>query len=314
MKLKLAIIAAIGLSLSACDKDDKNTVNIPTPDPTPDVTKGCGDFDADKIAAYRYLLPIEQANPAKPGGETTINRKTDADAFSEAANNLDAVGLTNFESGDRVFQRSWEEAPKTINGMQHRDGLGPLFNLASCQGCHIKDARGHVPNTSGIFANAASMLIRVSIPYDDVRATTAQRLAKDDCAAPVIPHPIYGGQFQDQSISSFANSTGEGDIKVTWVPSEFIYPDNTSTELRKPTFELVNLSFGELGEHELSPRISPQMIGLGLLEAIPAEAILQQQDISDANNDGISGKANVNNGELGRFGWKSGNVSYVLRA
>jgi CxxC motif-containing protein (DUF1111 family) len=41
----------------------------------------------------------------------------------------------------------------------------------------------------------------------------------------------------------------------------------------------------------LSPRVAPQMIGLGLLEAIPAADILAQADPDDADGDGISGRA-----------------------
>jgi hypothetical protein len=51
VKLKLAIIAAIGLSLSACDKDNKNTASPPVPEQTPDFPKGFVYFDAYKINA-----------------------------------------------------------------------------------------------------------------------------------------------------------------------------------------------------------------------------------------------------------------------
>ncbi|PCJ47799.1 MAG: thiol oxidoreductase, partial [Moraxellaceae bacterium] len=56
----------------------------------------------------------------------------------------------------------------------------------------------------------------------------------------------------------------------------------------------------------------PPMIGLGLLSLIPEEDILANEDPSDTDQDGISGKANrVKNHlsgqvELGRFGWKAG--------
>ncbi len=54
------------------------------------------------------------------------------------------------------------------------------------------------------------------------------------------------------------------------------------------------------------------MIGLGLLEAVPAAAILAAEDPDDADGDGISGRAQVvwsfEHGRpmLGRFGWKAG--------
>jgi CxxC motif-containing protein (DUF1111 family) len=57
--------------------------------------------------------------------------------------------------------------------------------------------------------------------------------------------------------------------------------------------------------------MAPPVFGLGLLEAIPEMTILGLQDVSDANGDGISGKANrswnvkENKMTLGRFGWKA---------
>ena len=44
---------------------------------------------------------------------------------------------------------------------------------------------------------------------------------------------------------------------------------------------------------QLSPRVAPQMIGLGLLEAVPEADILALADPDDADGDGISGRPNI---------------------
>ncbi|MEQ1934428.1 MAG: di-heme oxidoredictase family protein [Fimbriimonadaceae bacterium] len=57
-------------------------------------------------------------------------------------------------------------------------------------------------------------------------------------------------------------------------------------------------------------RITTPIFGNGLIEAIPHSAILASQDPGDANQDGISGRANIlfnpetRTKEVGRFGWK----------
>lgn len=62
----------------------------------------------------------------------------------------------------------------------------------------------------------------------------------------------------------------------------------------------------------LSPRVAPQMIGLGLLEAIPAADILALADPDDADGDGTSGRPNIvwsveyDQPMLGRFGLRAG--------
>jgi CxxC motif-containing protein (DUF1111 family) len=71
---------------------------------------------------------------------------------------------------------------------------------------------------------------------------------------------------------------------------------------------------------ELSPRVAPQLVGLGLLEAVPDAEILMRADENDRDGDGISGKANVVRGgitvgrQLGRFGHKASTASLLIQA
>jgi len=56
-------------------------------------------------------------------------------------------------------------------------------------------------------------------------------------------------------------------------------------------------------------RQTPSLLGLGLIDTIPAEEILRNEDPKDANQDGVHGIASriaVNGAtEIGRFGWKA---------
>lgn len=62
----------------------------------------------------------------------------------------------------------------------------------------------------------------------------------------------------------------------------------------------------------VNPRIVRQMIGLGLLDAIPAADILALADPYEADGDGVSGRAQIVMSRahvvpmLGRFGLKAG--------
>lgn len=77
-------------------------------------------------------------------------------------------------------------------------------------------------------------------------------------------------------------------------------------------------SFGTLGgvtPVRFSARIAPQLVGIGLLEALPEATILAMEDPNDSNGNGISGRANriadpvTGQTRLGRFGWKAGTTS-----
>jgi cysteine-rich repeat protein len=55
----------------------------------------------------------------------------------------------------------------------------------------------------------------------------------------------------------------------------------------------------------MAHRQTPALFGLGLVDAIPDEAILHYADPADRNGDGISGRPNMVGGRVGRFGWKA---------
>src|SRR5690606_23434525 len=80
--------------------------------------------------------------------------------------------------------------------------------------------------------------------------------------------------------------------------------------LRQPNYQFTGVT-----PDRFSARVAPQLVGIGLLEAIPESTILAMEDAADADSDGISGKANrvadLKSGDirLGRFGYKAGTYS-----
>lgn len=234
---------------------------------------------------------------ARSGGATTV-RKTDQNAFSLPSANLPPSRRVDFSVGNSFFRSPWVIAPSTTTA---RDGLGPLFNTNACQNCHIKDGRGHPPAPDA--ANAVSMLVRLSIP-------DAPEFAKLIEQAGVVPEPVYGGQFQDMAVPGV---TPEGKVRVEYSAVPIRFKDGTEVELRKPLLQFTQLGYGPMHpDTRFSARVAPPMIGLGLLEAIPEEAILANAAAQAKENNGIKGRANrVWDDELqktvvGRFGWKAG--------
>ncbi|ANH99726.1 thiol oxidoreductase [Pseudomonas koreensis] len=234
---------------------------------------------------------------ARSGGATTV-RKTDQNAFSLPSANLPPSRRVDFSVGNSFFRSPWVIAPSTTTA---RDGLGPLFNTNACQNCHIKDGRGHPPAPDA--ANAVSMLVRLSIP-------DAPEFAKLIEQVGVVPEPVYGGQFQDMAVPGV---TPEGKVRVEYSAVPIRFKDGTEVELRKPLLQFTQLGYGPMHpDTRFSARVAPPMIGLGLLEAIPEQAILANAAAQAKENNGIKGRANrVWDDELqktvvGRFGWKAG--------
>ena len=242
-----------------------------------------------------------------PAGAATVRARTDASAFSDPSGNIGFDGELRFKIGNGLFRKLWVSAPSSTHAS---DGLGPLYNARGCQNCHLKDGRGHVPEPG---EPGGSMFLRLSVPAAD----NAARLQIEDYLAgagnpvtPTRPDPVYGGQLQDLSAAGIA---AEGRMRIEYDEIGVTLAGGEVAHLRSPGYGINDPAYGPLRDDlMISPRVAPQMIGLGLLEAIPTADILALADPADADGDGISGRANVvwsddyDRPMLGRFGWKAG--------
>ncbi len=152
-------------------------------------------------------------------------------------------------------------------------GLGPRFNAASCIACHVRNGRGR--------PLMGESLVRVALR--DGR-----------------PVPSIGHQVRDRAV---LGASPDASVAVEW---------QNQAGLRRPWVQLdtdapLDLSVRQVAR---SLRVAPPLIGLGLLEAVPEEAILARADPDDRDGDGISGRPHWLVGangqrQLGRFGWKA---------
>ena len=230
------------------------------------------------------------------GGQTTIFNKT-RNAFGQPAPGLDRMQELFFFVGNSFFNQNWVTAPASTTA---RDGLGPLFNARSCASCHFKDGRGRPPEFDG--EAPTGFLVRLSLRERDLHFAN-------------LPEPNYGGQFQDTALEEVAK---EGEMLLRYDMIQGQYADGSAYELRKPRIEFANLNYGEMHpEVFTSARVGSQLIGLGLLEAIPEARLLELADPHDADGDGISGRPNFtrdrlsNRQVIGRFGWKANQPSIL---
>ncbi|MFV0456957.1 MAG: di-heme oxidoredictase family protein [Pseudomonas sp.] len=242
---------------------------------------------------------FDRAEPgeALSAGAATV-MKFDQNAFSMPSANLSPLRRLDFSVGNSFFRNPWVIAPASTTA---RDGLGPLFNTNACQSCHIKDGRGHPPESDA--SNSVSMLVRLSIPATEAHADVIHQHG-------IAPEPTYGGQLQDMAVPGVAP---EGKVRFSFTTHRVKFADGHEVELRRPQLDITELGYGPLHPQTLfSPRVAPPMIGLGLLEAIPEAALLANADPDDLSGDGISGRPNrvydqvTGETVVGRFGWKAG--------
>lgn len=256
------------------------------------VLSGCG--GSDETATSPVPNPSEPTIPTTPdptddptdtnwlpaGGSATI----DADItrpFLQIIPSLPTNTLSGVSAGRELFITEWRSANE---GRVLFDGLGPLFNATSCSECHSDEGRMPVYVDNGALSDAILF-----------RAGDAQGAA----------HDYYGGQIQHQSIDP--SILPEGQVRYQPVAAT----DQAPTGVR---FDFTPANPNQpLGTKSLSGRISPQLVGMGLIDLIPEANIVAAADPDDLNQDGISGRVHwVNNGQqrhVGRFGWKAINSS-----
>ena len=279
---------------------DLNTLSLGDPHlnivPRTDAEQNRINSVAQPTRGFETAEPFEE----NPAGAGTVRARSDGEAFSQHSANISFEQELEFKLGNGLFKKVWVFSPASTKAS---DGLGPLYNARSCQRCHIKDGRGHPPQ--GPADNAISMFLRLSIPGD----VPAEMAAVHDYIG-TAPDPNYGTQLQDSSPPGVAP---EYTFSVTYQDVEVVLSGGETATLRDPSYAAQDLGYGPLHpDAMLSPRVAPAMIGLGLIEAIPASDILALADEDDANGDGISGRASLvwsaefDQVMLGRFGLKSG--------
>ena len=126
--MAVALTVSLGLAVGAAgavsgpDKAEKARIAA--------VTKPTTDFSAAE--------PFEQ----NQAGAATVYKPLNTSIFSHPSGNMPFERQMDFRVGDGIFRKIWVSAPSSTLSS---DGLGPLFNSRSCQGCHLKDGRGSPP-------------------------------------------------------------------------------------------------------------------------------------------------------------------------
>ncbi len=223
---------------------------------------------------------------------------TGRNAFSMPLPTLDDADNARFAVGNSFFRRNWVEAPASTTA---RDGLGPHFIARSCAGCHVQDGRGAPPDfRKGLSEPPVALLMRLSIPGIGAHGG-------------VVPDPVYGDQLNNAAIQGVRP---EGQVRIRYQTLRGKFADGTAYTLRKPLYSLTQLAYGPLAPGAMiSPRIAPQIAGVGLLEAIPEADILANAAEQAAISGPVKGQPNLvwddfaQAPRIGRFGWKANQAS-----
>ena len=217
---------------------------------------------------------FEQAEHLPAGGMT--GKGLSDRSFVQVGRNVDRKQELLFWTGFSLFRDPWVISPSST---KDRDGLGPLFNTRSCISCHLLGGKGPAPEEGN--SKPTALVIRFGSGVDGL-----------------FSDPVYGDQLQPRAIAITHSSIepdllGEAKLQLGYQEIYGEYADGTTYILRQPTYHLTDLAYGDLDKRTvLSPRFSPVIYGVGLLDAISEQDLVAQEDINDTNQDGISAKYN----------------------
>lgn len=234
---------------------------------------------------YKQRDSMPMPVSARLGGDTSLHVQMTAEPdghFQQMATNLSAVNGQAFVLGRRVHHTSFingghDENPENGVFSEMVGKSGTRYVSDRCSHCHERNGRAPV-------AAVGEALDRWVFKVGNAQGN---------------PHPQMGRVLQPQANGG---ATSEG------TPSIAFWTE--SGGLRSPNYQ-----FTGLRPETFSARLAPQLVGIGLLEAIPESTILAREDINDANGDGISGRAQriadpvTGQTRLGRFGYKAGTTS-----
>jgi len=245
--------------------------------------KTVGDFD-DKSSQRENSHPIAQNGWL--GGNTTLPYQytnEPNDHFMQMATNLSSLNGQAFVLGRRIHHTSFvdgahDEAVENGIFPAMIGKSGPHFINHSCASCHERNGRA-APADNGV-------------PLDKWVFKIGDINGESESARGNVLQP-----------SRTTGASDEGTVAIaSWTDVD---------GLRSPNYQ-----FSGDTPARFSARIAPQLVGLGLLEAIPEQTIVALEDINDEVAPfGISGKMqqvlDPVSGELrlGRFGWKAATSS-----
>ena len=239
------------------------------------------------LAAASAAAAAVAASPAAPvliGPQPFVNAR-DPPFYRS----LDPPQAARARLGHAVFNTQWTAAGTP--GAARIDGLGPLYNAASCDECHNEGAAARGPLGDG--PAPQGLVVQLQLP------TAA------NANAPLQGDPRYGQVLNTVALSPLQP---EAQVRIVYQPLRGHYPDGTPWQLRVPRYVLGALRYGPLSAQTLiKPRLAPALFGDGLLQAVPASAILAPGPPAQAGLPAwqwIDGRR-----ELGRFGWQGASLS-----
>jgi CxxC motif-containing protein (DUF1111 family) len=235
-----------------------------------------------------------------------------ATLFGFAAVPLSAISPASVQIGQELFEREWRTRSPALGS----DGLGPLFNAASCVACH---------NQGGLGGGGAAEFNAKTVGIEQMQI--AGGVVTDDSLTALVQtfHPGFllpsGSLINTCSITHHGGSPAYASVRsrlLEELPVRFSDaggPADAAEVRRANAYQILfQNKLGKLSVNikaRLYQRNTTALFGAGLLDQV-SDKLIRQQMLAQQKHPEISGRpATLRSGGYGKFGWR-GNLPSLL--
>lgn len=203
-------------------------------------------------------------------------------------------------AGHELFSREWTVGdPRSVGG----DGLGPMYNAASCAKCHrLGGIGGAGANDENVDLLTVKVPRNVAVVGDDLKQRVAAfhpALANGRLSATTVLHRFSPDANYDAWRKRFLSASQQARLPLARIVA---IATSSSEHPRRATNPIQRL---DAVTYQHSQRNTPALFGAGMIDRLPDSVFEEMQQRQAANKGGVSGRVpRAANGKVGRFGWR----------
>jgi CxxC motif-containing protein (DUF1111 family) len=231
---------------------------------------------------------------------------TDSAGNDDAPNDDKSASAEDVMAGRELFLREWKaNDPRAVEG----DGLGPMYNAASCAKCHrLGGIGGGGTNDDNVDLitlkaprNAGKAQGNV-VARDDLRQQVAAfhpSLAIGQLSASAVLHRFSPDPNYDAWRGRFLSASRLSQFPLARIVAVITRENERPLKGTNPVLRLDGMAY------QLSQRNTPALFGAGIIDRLPDSAFEEMAQRRPVRTCGVSGRLpRAANGKIGRFGWR----------
>jgi CxxC motif-containing protein (DUF1111 family) len=225
------------------------------------------------------------------GFSPAADARGDADARAPSA-------AEQIAAGQELFSREWK-----AGGLGWGDGLGPLYNAASCAQCHrLGGVGGAGANENNVDLLTVKVPRNVVVAGGDLRQRVAAfhpALAAGQLSATTVLHRFSTNADYDAWRKRFLSADEQAQLSLARIVA---VATSASKHPVKATNAVQRLD-GMAYQH--SQRNTPALFGAGMIDRLPDSVFEELEQRQAAMTGKVRGRVpRAANGKVGRFGWR----------